>query len=165
MNTNNSDKELEALKIDLRIKESQIESLESELNRLTDFDRLQSSNPAETQIPKTYEEVFKRLSENNANLKAELNDTKKRLESLVLAISLNPSNASTNDGRYDELEISHKVILKLDNLVKENENLLKNLSFGKLKEYQIEINLLKLQNAKLLEKLSKYEDVDELTKK
>lgn len=166
-NMNYNDKE-ERLKIDLKIKESQIESLENEIQRLSESMNLIEStngsnllnktmNGTPVQIPKNINEIFNKLTTNYSNLEQELNETKQRLESLVTAITLNPTNSITNNGRYDELEISHKIILKLDLLKKENEELLKQLSFGKSKEVDIELNLLKMENAKLKEKLKQYE--------
>lgn len=149
----------ERLKIDLKIKESQIESLETEIQRLTEsINQTESNNNSlNQQIPKTINDIFTKLTINYTSLENELNDTKKRLESLVTAITLNPTNSITNNGRYDELEISHKIILKLELLQKENEELLKHLSFGKSKETEIELNLLKIENEKLKEKLKNYE--------
>lgn len=157
----NNEKE-ERLKIDLKIKESQIESLENEIQRLTESMNLIESNTSSlnqpTQVPKNINDIFSKLTTNYTSLETELNDTKKRLESLVTAITLNPTNSVSNNGRYDELEISHKIILKLELLQKENDNLLKHLSFGKSKEAEIEMNLLKMENEKLKELLKKYEN-------
>ncbi len=161
--SNNNEKE-ERLKIDLKIKESQIESLENEIQRLSESMNLIDSKNSNSllsnnqQIPKNINEIFNKLTNNYTILENELNDTKKRLESLITSITLNPTNSITNNGRYDELEISHKIILKLDLLKQANEEMLKQLSFGKSKQVDIELNLLKMENAKLKEKLKKYEE-------
>ncbi|CCH47164.1 DNA double-strand break repair rad50 ATPase [Wickerhamomyces ciferrii] len=153
----------ERLKIDLKIKESQIESLENEIQRLSESQKILDNKSRlsninqQLVIPKNINEIFTKLTTNYNKLELELQDTKKRLESLITAISLNPSNSITNNGRYDELEISHKIILKLDLLKKENEELLNQLSFGKSKEVDIELNLLKMENEQLKEKLKSFE--------
>ena len=70
---------------------------------------------------------------------------------------MNPNPTSFKNGRYDEEEISHKIISKLKMLTEENDELSRMVSYGKSKEKDIEIALLRKQNSDLLEKMSKLE--------
>lgn len=144
----NNNTEVDKLKLQVKIKESQIESLEGEIQRLNES-LGPRSNRAPPQIPESLNEIFVDMSTKYFQVTKELEDTKERLESLATAIALNPSNDSTNGGRYDELEVSHKILIKLENLKKENEELMKQLSFGKVKQMELELNLLKRENSQL----------------
>lgn len=144
----NNNTEVDKLKLQVKIKESQIESLEGEIQRLNES-LGPRSNRAPSQIPQSLNEIFVDMSTKYFQVTKELEDTKERLESLATAIALNPSNDSTNGGRYDELEVSHKILIKLENLKKENEELMKQLSFGKVKQMELELNLLKRENSQL----------------
>jgi hypothetical protein len=147
-----NDSEVDKLKLQMKVKESQIESLEGEIQRLNES-LSRGSNAANsripTQVPQSINEMFVSMSSKYEKASKELEDTKQRLESLITAISLNPSNNITNNGRYDELEISHKILIKLQNLKKENEELMRQLSFGKVKQMELEMNLLKRENDEL----------------
>lgn len=150
--TTTSTQEMDELNMQLKIKESQIESLENEIVRLQESlnvvnDINVGSIPAK--IPTSLNEVFVELSLKYNSTVQELEETKLRLESLITAMTLNPTNSVTNNGRYDELEISHKILIKMENLKKENEELMKQMSFGKVKQMDIQMNLLQLENEKI----------------
>lgn len=163
------------LRLQLKLKDSQIESLENEIRVLKEsLSALSSStgggangstnNKQESVVPVSVNEIFMKLSKSRLEVLEELSDTKLRLESLITTYTLNPSNSVTENGRYDEMEISHKILIKLETLKKENEDLLKALSFGKLKNLEMDISLvrsensnLKRENAELLKRLALYE--------
>ncbi|CDR43790.1 CYFA0S12e04324g1_1 [Cyberlindnera fabianii] len=150
--TPTSTQEMDKLNMQLKIKESQIESLDNEIVRLQESlnvvnDVTVGSIPAK--IPTSLNEVFVELSLKYNSTVQELEETKLRLESLITAMTLNPTNSVTNNGRYDELEISHKILIKMENLKKENEELMKQMSFGKVKQMDIQMNLLQLENEKI----------------
>ncbi|QPG73521.1 hypothetical protein FOA43_000832 [Brettanomyces nanus] len=110
------------------------------------------------EIPRNHEQLYRKLVEKLQITEKELEDTKTRLEALVTAIALNPSQSQYKYGRYDEQEIAHKIITKLKMLSEENEELSKMLSYGKAKEKDIEIGLLRAQNSELREKLLRLEN-------
>lgn len=152
--------EVDKLKLQIQIKESQIESLEAEIQRLNEgFGQSNNGTRFPTQVPQSVNEMFVKMSTKFGKASRELVDTKQRLETLVTAITLNPSNDSTNGGRYDELEISHKILIKLENLKKENEELMKQLSFGKVKQMELELNLLKRENEELKRENAQFKKV------
>lgn len=152
---------IENFKTSIQLKDIIIAKLESELEKAKDFQntilKTQNDSAGNFEIPKNYEELYHKLVEKIQSTESELQDTKLRLESLVTAISMNPNPATFKNGRYDEEEISHKIISKLKMLTEENDELSRMLSYGKSKEKDIEIALLRKQNADLLEKVAKLE--------
>lgn len=116
------------------------------------------------EIPKNYEQLYEMMVEKLQSTEKELVDTKLRLESVMTAIALNPSTGQTRNGRYDEQEIAHKIVTKLQMLTSENSQLAKMLSYGKAKEKDIELGLLRLKNNELQEKLSKAESKLQMSK-
>jgi hypothetical protein len=159
--TDNDVPEIENYKTKLQLKDIIISKLESELEKMKDFQntilKTQNDSNGNFEIPKNYEDLYHKLVEKIQSTEAELNDTKIRLESLVTAISMNPNPSTYKNGRYDEEEISHKIISKLKMLTEENDELSRMVSYGKSKEKDIEIALLRKQNNDLLEKVIKLE--------
>lgn len=153
--------EIENYKTKIQLKDIIISKLELELEKLKDFQntilKTQNESSNSFEIPKNHEELYHKLVEKVRSTEAELEDTKTRLESLITAISMNSTSSSFKSGRYDEEEISHKIISKLKMLTEENDELSRMVSYGKSKEKDIEIALLRKQNNDLLEKVSKLE--------
>ncbi|ONH73648.1 Protein MUM2 [Pichia kudriavzevii] len=151
----------ESYRTKLQLKDIIISKLESELEKMKEFHdtvlKTKGNTQGDFEVPKNYEELYHKLVDKIQSTEAELNDTKLRLESLVTAISMNPNPTNYKNGRYDEQEVSHKIISKLKLLSEENEELSRMLSYGKSKEKDIEIALLRKQNNDLLEKVSKLE--------
>lgn len=153
--------EIETFKGKLQLKDVIINKLESELEKMKQFQntilKAQNDSNGNYEIPKNYEELYLKLVEKIQATESELDDTKTRLEALVTAIAMNPNPSTFKNGRYDEEEISHKIISKLKMLTEENEELSRMVSYGKSKEKDIEIALLRKQNNDLLEKVAKLE--------
>lgn len=152
--------EIESYKMKLQLKDIIISKLESELEKQKDFEKTVSfsDNKDNFEVPKNQEQLYNKLVEKLQLSEKDLEDTKNRLESLITAIALNPKQTSYKNGIYDEQEIAHKIISKMQLLTEENEELSKMLSYGKSKEKDIEIGLLRKQNAELLEKIAKLEN-------
>lgn len=150
--------EAENFKMKLQLKDIIISKLELELEKEKEFQKALAGceKNGTFEIPKNQEQLYTKLVETVKVTKKELEDTKTRLEALVTAIALNP-NSNYKNGRYDEEEIAHKIITKMQILTEENEELSKMLSYGKSKEKDIEIGLLRKQNVDLREKISKLE--------
>lgn len=162
---------IETLKLELQLRETQIESLEKEIQKLksvfnqglTFKQQMQKLQPrprnlsvdSSIEIPANLEVIFNQLSTSLKAKNEELDETKKRLESIITAISLNPSNSVTKFGRYDEEAMAHKVIVRLETLTRENQEMAKMLSYGRSKEIHIELELLKRENVQLKETLEK----------
>lgn len=109
------------------------------------------------EIPKTHEELYIRLNEKLRSTQEELEETNLRLESVLTAIALNPTQSIISSGRYDEEEVAHRIVTKLQLLTEENDEMAKMLSYGKSKEKDIEIGLLRKQNIELKDKIAKLE--------
>ena len=115
------------------------------------------------EIPNSINELISRLSKRNEANNAKIKDLETRLDSLLTAVMMNPMNINGNSnilnnvpaehGRYDEEAIAHKLVVRLETLTKENEEMGKMLSYGRSKEYQIDIKLLKRENEILKAKI------------
>ncbi|KAG0655332.1 hypothetical protein C6P44_000387 [Monosporozyma unispora] len=167
-----------SLRMDLQIKETQIQALENEIqiykrlinddlksngrsskinsnnnSMLNDIDEDDEDTLNKIIIPENVETILTTLATNLKDTQAKLKETEDNLESILTAIALNPTNAVTKDGRYDIETIAHKMIVRLEILTKENKEMAKMLSYGKSKEVHIELNLVRRENDELKEKI------------
>lgn len=136
--------ELEFYKTSVSLKDNQISQLENEIIRLQQINKSSNAIP-DTSIPSNYIQVFEKLADKLAKTEEELKETKLRLDALTTAILSNPSNSITKNGRFDELETFEKILIKLKNLETENRELLKICSFGKVKQFQLDLNFKELK--------------------
>ncbi|KAL6946382.1 hypothetical protein ACO0RG_000531 [Hanseniaspora osmophila] len=118
-------------------------------------------------LPKNVETIVNRLASKLLHKDKELQETNDRLETLITAVVSNPSpsmmnpslsNVSTKYGRYDVETLAHKMVVRLEMLTRENQEMAKMLSYGRSKEYQIELNLLRKENKGLKERVAVLED-------
>ncbi|KAL6950105.1 hypothetical protein ACO0QE_000778 [Hanseniaspora vineae] len=114
-------------------------------------------------LPKNLETIVNRLALKLSKKDKELQETNDRLETLITAIVSNPSpsmmnpslsNVSTKYGRYDVETLAHKMVVRLEMLTRENQEMAKMLSYGRSKEYQIELELLRKENQLLKERVA-----------
>lgn len=75
------------------------------------------------------------------------------LESILTALALNPTNSMTKFGRYDPEALAHKMVVRLENLTKENKEMSKMLAYGRSKEAQIELQMMRNENEELKAKV------------
>ncbi|ODV83451.1 hypothetical protein CANARDRAFT_184368, partial [[Candida] arabinofermentans NRRL YB-2248] len=159
-NVSRGDTGSDDLKVQCLLKDSIILKLEKEIKRIQLILKSASSknsDPGSFEIPKNHEELYLRLTEKLESTQSDLEDTKLRLEAVLTAVTLNPLHSATKDGTYDEEEIAHKIISKMQMLTEENEEMSKMLSYGKSKEKDIEIGLLRRENQELKRKIMKLE--------
>ncbi|KAK6455988.1 uncharacterized protein RJT20DRAFT_155013 [Scheffersomyces xylosifermentans] len=163
--------EYKQLKIELILKNQIVKYLTEQLNAMNksrnkslaetmNNQNSSSSASAKIKIPKNHYQVFQDLSKTLQEKTVELEETKGRLEALIVGLTITNGNNNrqfTNQGEFDETEISHKIINKLNLLSNENENLLQMISFGNKSSLLIELGLLRHENKTLKEKLEKYE--------
>lgn len=165
------------LRLDLQLKETQIESLEDEITKLKGiFNQGLTFKQQEQQmqkrklrqqtleldhipveLPANLEIIFNKLATSLKRKDEELEGTKKCLESIMTAIALNPTNSATRFGRYDEEALAHKMVVRLEMLSRENQEMAKLLSYGRSKETHIELELLKKVNYSLQCKVDQLE--------
>lgn len=119
------------LKGELILKNQIIKNLTDQINMMTKTEARSSS----FKLPKNHYQLFQDLLKTLQDKSIELQETNQRLEAVLVA-----NNFSDN---YDVEELSHKLVHKLSQLLQENENLLKIISFGNKTNLLIEIGLLK----------------------
>ncbi|CDK25184.1 unnamed protein product [Kuraishia capsulata CBS 1993] len=143
--------EVTRYRMELKLKDSTIESLCTEIEVLRNI--IQSSGADITgKAGKDDKQSQIQLLEEKAR------DAEMRLETVLTAIALNPNpGAATRTGRYDEQEMAHKIFTKMKILTEENDEMAKMLSFGRSKQKDIQIGLLKAENEELKERLQKLE--------
>ncbi|EHN03725.1 Mum2p [Saccharomyces cerevisiae x Saccharomyces kudriavzevii VIN7] len=167
----NKDDRMETMEVKLQIKETQIESLENEIQKLKKifneglnykqneykYERENSHIPQTFVLPASLEVIFRKLSSSLRAKEKELAEVKENLESILTALALNPTNSVTKYGRYDAESIAHKMVVRLENLTNENREMAKMLAYGRSKETQIELQLAKKENLELREKIASLE--------
>ncbi|KSA01808.1 uncharacterized protein AC631_02416 [Debaryomyces fabryi] len=149
--------ELERTKVDLVIKNQLIKNLSDQLNSLNKLKNVKHGPSNTFKVPQNYYELFKDLTKSLKEKTVELEETKERLESIVVALSMNNQRSLLVNGEFDEQELAHKIINKLSLLQSENENLLKMISSSNKLSLIIELGLLKNENCQLKEKLKNFE--------
>ncbi|KAG7195656.1 uncharacterized protein KQ657_003426 [Scheffersomyces spartinae] len=162
-------KEIEKLKMELALKNQMINNLSEKLNQVKKTSNsvtlLDFNGPNAPQefshlgrpvtIPAEYTSLFKELTQQLRDCKKELEDTKQRLELLVVGVTMSPQNASiTCTGQYDEQEVAHRIVSKLQILTDENESLIKMMNFGSKSSLLVELGLLRHENKMLKEKIA-----------
>lgn len=150
----------EKLKVEMILKNQIIKNLTDQLSlvsksrakQLVDSSSLPSSTSSDstslnqsTKIPSNHYQLFQDLSRTLQEKTEELDATKERLEALLVSISIN--SGYTNVGRFDEQELTHKIVSRLSLLKNENENLLKMISFSVKSSLLVELGLLRNENA------------------
>lgn len=171
-NVKDTKAELESLKLKLQFKETQNESLENEVQMLKGIfnqglDHKQSEFKSERQnahvpplcleIPDSVEKMFKKMADSLQKKDEELIAANQTLESILTALALNPTNSMTKYGRYDPEALAHKTVVRMETLTKENQEMSKMLAYGRSKETQIELQLMKRENEELKAKLMEFE--------
>lgn len=144
--------ETQKLRVELILKNQIIKNLTDQLSSLNRAQpRIQNESSwsgAEPQsqtlqVPSNHYQLFIDLSQTLQNTNEELEDTKARLEAFVVAAALNPGNSSTVNGRYDEQEMTHRIVGKMAMLQQENERLLTMMSYGNRTSLLVEVGVLR----------------------
>lgn len=106
-------------------------------------------------MPNNYYQLFKDLTRTLNERTQELEDTKSRLEAIVVALVMGKNSTVTSSGSFDGQELAHRITNKMEVLQAENEALLKMISHSNKQSLLIEIGLLKNENNLLRQKLEK----------
>lgn len=108
-------------------------------------------------MPKNYYQLFKDLTRTLNERTKELEETKSRLEAIVVGLVMNKNTTVITNGTFDAQELAHRITNKLEVLQNENESLLKMVSHSNKQSLLIEIGLLKNENNLLRQKVEKME--------
>lgn len=142
---------IDQLKLELSVKENLIGRLTEQLNALKNLKSNNLSNDTNNslKVPNNYYQLFKDLTSALNDRKLELEDTKQRLESLIVSCSMTNNNSKSLisvNGQFDEQELTHKIVNKLAILLSENESLLKMISYSNKLSLLVEVGLLRNEN-------------------
>ncbi|QLQ80427.1 hypothetical protein HG537_0D04270 [Torulaspora globosa] len=171
-NVDTNNELVKSLTLKLRIKETQNESLENEIQKLrgsfnealnfkqSEHKQNLSREKIPLEAPKNVEQVFRKLSSTLRSKDEELTETKNALESILTALALDPSNSVTKYGRYDAEALAHKMVTKIEILTKENQEMAKMLAYGRAKEMQIQLHLAQMKNKELNTTITKLKGPD-----
>ncbi|EGW31169.1 uncharacterized protein SPAPADRAFT_156978 [Spathaspora passalidarum NRRL Y-27907] len=135
------------LKLELFLKNQMIKNLTEQINSMNKMKNSVDQGGGTTtnsfKVPKNHYQLFQDLSKTLQEKSDELEETKSRLEAVLVSLAQSNTPTMPADYNYDLQELSHKLINKLSELSNENENLLKMVSYGNKTSLLIEIGLLR----------------------
>lgn len=122
--------------------------------KCTDSD---SRHDSLVKMPNNYYQLFRDLTRTLSERTQELEETKSRLEAIVVGLVMSKGSTATTTGSFDGQELAHRITNKMEVLQAENEALLKMISYSNKQSLLIEIGLLKNENNLLRQKVEKAE--------
>lgn len=153
--------QVEMLRMELSFKNLVNKNLNEKLKSLTINDDAAptSTSPGDSRItmPTNYYQLFRDLTRTLNERTQELEDTKNRMEAILVGLVMNKDSSVSTDGTFDPQETAHRITTKLSILQKENETLLKMVSHGNKQSLLVELGLLKNENKLLRKKLATQE--------
>lgn len=148
---------VEAMKMELMFKDQVNKSLNVKLAELTaNYEKLKPphNGPNDSlMMPTNFHHLFKDLTRTLNERTMELEDTKSRLEAMVVGSLVSKDKTITDHGSFDAQELAHRITNKMKVLQAENEALLKMISFSNKQSLLVELGLFKSENLALKEKL------------
>lgn len=150
------DDAVEILKLDLAFKDQVNKSLSEKLKLLkVDLPPTKDESPGNSLIsmPKNYYQLFKDLTHTLNERTAELDETKSRLEAIVVGLVMTKESSISTNGTFDAHELAHRITNKLSVLQSENEALLRMVSYSNKQSLLIELGLLRSENKAMRSKL------------
>lgn len=154
----------EAIRIELLFKEQVNKSLSGNLSELRiNYDKLKASTSASTgdslTMPSNFYQLFQDLTRTLNERTSELEDTKSRLEAILVGLAMNKDKTITDHGSFDAQELAHRITNKMSVLRAENEALLNMVSYSNKQSLVVELGLLKAENKSLKENLKSTADL------
>lgn len=153
--------QVEMLRMELNFKNLVNKTLTEKLKSLTvnDDGAPSSTSPGDRRItmPNNYYQLFRDLTRTLNERTQELEETKDRMEAILVGLVMNKDSSVSTDGTFDAQEMAHRITTKLSMLQKENETLLKMVSHGNKQSLLVELGLLKNENKLLRKKLATYD--------
>lgn len=153
--------QVEMLRMELNFKNLVNKTLNEKLKSLTINDDAAptATSPGDSRIamPSNYYQLFRDLTRTLNERTQELEETKNRMEAILVGLVMNKDSSVSTDGTFDPQETAHRITTKLSILQKENETLLKMVSHGNKQSLLVELGLLKNENELLRKKLATQE--------
>ncbi|KAM3124780.1 hypothetical protein CJJ07_000621 [Candidozyma auris] len=100
-------------------------------------------------MPRKFHQLFKDLTKTLNERTADLEDTKSRLEAIIVALVMNKGSDITENGTFDAQEMAHRLTTKLAVLSAENEALRRMVSYSNKQTLLVEVRMLREENAML----------------
>lgn len=109
------------------------------------------------QMPQKYHQLFKDLTQTLNERTSDLEDTKSRLEAIMVALVMNKGSDIIENGTFDAQEMAHRLVSKLEVLLAENESLQRMVSYSNKQSLLIELNLLREENESLKKTIKEFD--------
>ncbi|PVH16814.1 uncharacterized protein CXQ87_004370 [Candidozyma duobushaemuli] len=109
------------------------------------------------QMPQKYHQLFKDLTQTLNERTSDLEDTKSRLEAIMVALVMNKGSDIIENGTFDAQEMAHRLVSKLEVLSAENESLQRMVSYSNKQSLLIELNLLREENESLKKTIKEFD--------
>lgn len=154
--------QVEMLQTELKFKSLVNKTLNEKLKALAvrdDAPATAAASPEDNRItmPSNYYQLFKDLARTLHERTQELEETKTRMEAILVGLVINKESSASTDGTFDPQELAHRITTKLSTLQKENQTLLRMVSHGNKQSLLVELGLLRSENKLLREKLQSFE--------
>lgn len=136
---------VEMLQMELDFKALVNKTLSDKLKELAGPDNSAVASPGDTRIrmPSNYYQLFRDLTRTLNERTQELEETKARLEALLVGLVMSKESSVSTDGTFDPQELAHRITTKLQMLHSENQTLLRMVSHGNKQSLLVEMGLLK----------------------
>lgn len=148
------DDEAAMLRAELALKELLVKSLGERLRRAKEGKDGDKRADGALLMPLLYRQLFQDMTRTLNERSRECEETKARLEALVVALVMNKDAGVAAHGSCDPQETAHRITTKMAVLQAENETLLRMASFSNKQSLLIENGLLRSENQALKAKLS-----------
>lgn len=153
--------QIEILKMELNLKTLVNKTLNEKLKAFTVRDDLSTAavSPGDGRIamPSNYHQLFEDLTRTLNERTQELEETKSRMDAILVGLVMNKESSVFSDGSFDPQELAHRITTKLSTLQKENQSLLRMVSHGNQQSLLVEMGLLKNENKVLRAKIAALE--------
>lgn len=147
---------VEKLKLELMFKNQVNRSFSDKFKLLkVEDDNESAKSPGNHQMtmPSHYFQLFRDLTNTLNERTQELEDTKSRLEAIIVGLVMTKDSSVSTYGTFDAQELAHRITNKLSLLQAENEALLSMVSFSNKQSLLIEMGLVKSENKQMRDKL------------
>ncbi|KAF3992293.1 hypothetical protein FT663_02350 [Candidozyma haemuli var. vulneris] len=100
-------------------------------------------------MPQKYHQLFRDLTQTLNERTTDLEETKSRLEAIMVALVMNKGSDIIENGTFDAQEMAHRLTSKLAVLSAENETLQRMVSYSNKQSLLVELKMLREENESL----------------